>query len=358
MKKHFIFLLSILITLPVAGQKEKMNIIKELKTTPVKNQAMSSTCWSFATVSFFESELLRMGKGEYDLSEMFYVRKAYPIKAYNYYHFQGKSNFGPGGQAHDITYLFSEYGAVPEKVYDGLGGKEYHDHIALDNALLKIMDSVIKMPARAANEKWKLSLDSIMDIYLGLMPEKFIFGEKTFTPQSFAASVGLHAENYIELTSYSNHPFYKPFVLEVPDNWMFEKYYNVPVDELIRVMNNAIDKGYTICWDGDVSDNDSFTENKGYATTANEKVKVTQSDRQKAFEDFSVTDDHLMHITGIAESKDGTRYYLTKNSWGDKKGIDGYWYLSENYIRLKTIAILVHKDAMPDEIKAKLSISN
>ena len=359
MNKQFIFLLTIIIGLSVSGQKkEKIEITKELKTTSVKNQAMSSTCWSFATVSFFESELLRMGKGEYDLSEMFYVRKAYPIKAYNYYHFQGNSNFGAGGQAHDVTILFKEYGAMPESAYSGLKNKENHDHLEMDDALVNIMKPVVKMSPGEAGEKWKYSLDSTMDVYLGKLPQTFSYDGKNFTPQSFAASLGLDADNYVELTSYSRHPFYKQFVLEVPDNWMFEKYYNLPVDELMSVMDNSINKGYTFCWDGDVSDETSFAYNGGVATIENEKNKVTQEDRQKAFEDFSVTDDHLMHINGLARSDDGGKYYLTKNSWGDKKGNKGYWFMSENFVRLKTIAILVHKDAIPADIKEKLGIKH
>ncbi|HNW68983.1 MAG TPA: C1 family peptidase [Bacteroidales bacterium] len=357
MKKQFIALVILAISVSAFGQnKEKIEITKELKTTPVKNQAMSSTCWSFATISFLESELLRMGKGEYDLSEMFYVRKAYPIKAYNFYHFQGKCNFGPGGQAHDITYLFREYGAVPEKVYSGLKKNENHNQLDLDDALLNIMDQVVKKGTAGSEEKWKFSLDSAMDVHLGKLPQTFNYDGKNYTPQSFGASLGIDPDNYVELTSYSHHPFYQQFVLEVPDNWMFEKYYNLPIDELINIMDNSINKGYTFCWDGDVSDEISFSDNGGVATLEKEKKKIEQSDRQKAFEDFSVTDDHLMHITGIAKSDFGGTYYLTKNSWGGKKGNNGYWFMSENYVRLKTIAILVHKDAIPKELKDKLGI--
>jgi bleomycin hydrolase len=357
MKKQFIFLLTLVISLSLSGQKkEKIEITKELKTTSVKNQEMSSTCWSFATVSFFESELLRLGKGEYDLSEMFYVRKAYPIKAYNYYHFQGNSNFGSGGQAHDIINLFREYGAVPENVYSGLQDKQNHDQLEMDEALVTIMNQVVKMQPGEAGEKWKFSIDSTMDVHLGKIPQTFSYNGKSFTPQSFAASLGLDVTNYIELTSYAHHPFYKQFVLEVPDNWMFAEYYNLPIDELMSVMDNSITKGYTLCWDGDVSDEKSFSENDGVATLENDENKITQNDRQKAFDNFSVTDDHLMHITGLAKSAEGGKYYLTKNSWGEKKGIDGYWFMSENFVRLKTIAILVHKDVIPADIKERLGI--
>ena len=357
MKKYFFYLIAALFGLSVAAQKaDDISIVKEIKTTSVKNQAMSNTCWSFATLSFLESELLRMGKGEFDLSEMFYVRKAYPLKAYNYCHFEGKSNFGPGGQAHDIITLFKNYGAIPESVYSGLLNNKNHDQLAMDDDLETLMKKVVRNEKNRANETWRISIDSILDLNLGKLPNTFVYKGQNYTPESFADSLGLDASDYVELTSYSHHPFYSQFVLEVPDNWMYASYYNLPIDELMLIIDNAINKGYTVCWDGDVTDNVSFLHNKGVATIDDEKNKVTQSDRQKAFDNFSVTDDHLMHINGIGQSADGGKFYLTKNSWGDKKGTHGFWFMSENFVRLKTIAILVHKDAIPAEIKMKLGI--
>ncbi len=356
MKKITLSIITLLICLTLSAQKETITITKKLEATPVKNQAMSNTCWSFATVSFLESELLRMGKGEYDLSEMIYVRLAYLLKAYNYYHFQGNSNFGSGGQAHDIINIFKTFGAIPEEVYSGLSGKKNHDQLTMDEALENIMNAVVKKNPGEANDTWKKSLDSILDIHLGKLPQNFTYKDKNYTAKSFAASLGLDADNYIELTSYTHQPFYSQFVLEVPDNWMFERYYNLPVDELMKVMDFSISKGYTFCWDGDITDETSFPENNGVATLENKKKPVTQEDRQKAFENFSVTDDHLMHITGSAISAGGGKFYLTKNSWGENKGNKGYWFMSENYVRLKTIAILVHKDAIPGEIKTRLGI--
>jgi bleomycin hydrolase len=357
MKNYLIFLFVALFGLSASGQKNgEIVITKEIKTTAVKNQAMSNTCWSFAVLSFFESELLRMGKGEFDLSEMFYVRKAYPLKAYNYCHFDGKSNFGPGGQAHDIATLFLKYGAMPETSYSGLLNSKNHDQLAMDDELEALMKKVVKNESKKSNETWRYSIDSVLDLNLGRLPNAFVYQGQNYTPESFADSLGLDPSNYVELTSYSHHPFYSPFVLEVPDNWMYASYYNLPIDELMLVMDNAINMGYTICWDGDVTDDVSFLHNKGVATIANEKSKVTQNDRQKVFDNFSVTDDHLMHINGIGQSADGGKYYLTKNSWGNKKGNEGFWFMSENFVRLKTIAIMVHKDAIPAEIKMKLGI--
>ncbi|MEI6124095.1 MAG: C1 family peptidase [Bacteroidota bacterium] len=356
MKKQAFLLLALLFSLAVFGQKPNIAITKELKTTAVKNQAMSSTCWSFATVSFVESELLRMGKGEYNLSVMYYIRKAYPIKAYNYYHFQGNSNFGPGGQAHDILNLFKQYGAMPNDAYNGLLDSKNYNLMEMDNVLGHIMKSYVKQLPQQVSEKWKTAIDSTMDVYMGKMPETFDYKGKNYTPQGFADMLGFNPDNYIEITSYAYHPWYKPYVLEVPDNWMFAPYYNLPIDELMAVIENSLNNGYTVCWDGDVSDDVSFVHNGGVAKLDNEKTKISETERQKAFEDFTVTDDHLMHLCGLAKGDDDVSYYLTKNSWGDKKGNKGFWFLSDNYVRLKTIAILVNKDAIPAHIKTKLGL--
>ncbi len=356
MKKLILFLFIGIISIQLFAQNDKIEITKELKTTSPKNQAMSSTCWSFATVSFIESELLRMGKSETDLSEMFYVRKAYPLKAYNYYQFQGHCNFGPGGEAHDVMNLFKEYGAMPKEAYSGLLHTETYQLMTMDDVMDSIMKSAAKGLPDKLNEHWKTSIDSIMDVYMGKMPATFSYEGKSYTPQTYAASLGLDPSNYVEITSYVHHPWYTQYVLELPDNWMFAPYYNLPIDELMRVMDYSVNKGYTVCWDGDVSDDVSFSHNGGVAKLDDEKTKINETDRQKAFEDFSVTDDHLMHICGLAKGEDNVKYYLTKNSWGEKKGNKGYWFMSENYVRLKTISIMVHKDAIPDDVKTKLGI--
>jgi bleomycin hydrolase len=356
MKRLLTFILSLLLVFSIFAQKEKIKITKEIATTSVKNQAMTGTCWCFASVSFIESELLRMGKGEFDLSEMFYVRKAYTLKADNFCHYQGNTNFGEGGQAHDIMTLFKQYGAMPESIYSGLLNRTAHDQMEMDAALSKLMAGVVKLKTGTDPTPWKYSLDSIMDVSIGKPPKTFVYKDKSYTPESFAASLGINPDDYVELTSYTHHPFYKPFVLEVPDNWMYASYFNLPLDELMEVIDNALDKGFTVCWDGDVSDNKSFSANGGVAVPEDGLKNITPEERQKAFDNFSVTDDHLMQLCGLAKDKKGGKYYLTKNSWGEKRGHGGYWFMSADYVRLKTIAILIHKDAIPTGIKAKLKL--
>jgi bleomycin hydrolase len=356
MKRLLTFALAGLFVFSLSAQKEKIKITKEIPTTSVKNQAMTGTCWCFATVSFFESELIRLGKGNYDLSEMYYVYKAYPMKAYDYYHYQGCTNFGEGGQAHDIMYLLKKYGAMPETAYSGLLNRNMHNQLKMDDKLSRLMTKVVQQKTFENASKWNNSIDSIMTLEIGKPPATFVYQNKTYTPEEFGKTLGLNPDDYIELTSYIHHPFYKPFVLEVPDNWMYASYYNLPLDELMSVIDNAISKGFTVCWDGDVSDENSFGSNNGVAVPDDGQKNISQEDRQKDFDNYSVTDDHLMHICGMAKDKKGGKYYLTKNSWGDKKGHAGYWFMSADYVRLKTIAILINKDALPKEIRAKLNL--
>jgi len=329
---------------------------KQLKSTEVKNQANSGTCWSFAVISLIESELIRMGKGEYDLSEIYSVYRAYPAKADRYMRLGGKANFSGGGQGHDVFNVIMKYGIVPEEAYSGLLKENAkHDHMEMDQVLYEIIKDVFGGNATVSS-KWRFSVDSVLDVYIGKAPQTFELKGKTYTPKSFTAELGLRAEDYIELTSYSHHPFYQQFVLEVPDNWSQGSYYNVPVEDLMRIMENAIDKGFTFAWDGDVSGDVPFSKNDGIATLTNDSLTVTQEMRQLAFDDFTTTDDHLMHITGIGSDQKGFKYFLTKNSWGEKKGNKGYWWLSENYVRMNTIAIVIHKDALPADIAVKLGL--
>jgi bleomycin hydrolase len=226
----------------------------------------------------------------------------------------------------------------------------------MDAVLSSIMHAVVDPAMEKPDYKWKAAIDSVLDIYLGKVPADFTFKGKSYTASSFATSLGINPDDYIELTSYSHHPFYSTFVLEVPDNWSSGSYYNVPLDELIKVMENSIEMGYTFAWDGDVSGEVSFSANDGIAKMANDDVSVSQEDRQDAFDHFITTDDHLMHITGLGKDETGKVYFLTKNSWGDNKAKKGYWWMSENYVRMNTIAIMVHKDVIPTELAAKLKL--
>jgi len=346
-------------------ERHTFKMITDVATTSVKNQAQTGTCWDFATQSFLESELLRMGKGQYNLSEMFNVRYTYPLKAEKYIRYHGKWQFGPGGQAHDVIKIFDTFGAVPANVYPGLEpGDSLHNNFEMDAVLGSVLNTIIKR--NKISDHYKDIISSICDIYLGKVPSEFEYEGKKYTPKSFAKSLGINTDDYVEITSYTHHPFYSKFILEVPDNWTEGEYYNVPLDDLIKIMDNALQNGYSIDWDGDVG-RDNFYRKEEYAVvpfendtskTGPEKEQtITQELRQKSFDDYTTTDDHLMHITGLAKDQAGTKFYYTKNSWGTKdKKYDGFWYMSEPFVRLRTVAIMVHKDAIPKEIREKLGL--
>ncbi len=345
--------------------RHTFTMIYDIGATSVKNQAKTGTCWDFATQSFLESELMRMGKGEYNLSEMFNVRYTYPLKAERYVRYHGKYQFGEGGQAHDVLKIFDTYGAVPNSVYPGLEpGDSLYDNTEMDAVLKSVLETIVSR--NRITPHYIDIVNAICDIYLGKVPEKFVYKGKEYTPKSFAQSLGINTKDYVEITSFTHHPFYSKFVLEVPDNWEEGEYYNVPLNDLIEIMNKALKNGFTVAWDGAVGKN-NFYRKEGYAvvplagdtskTGPEIEENVTQELRQKAFDDYSNTDDHLMHITGMAKDQAGTIFYYTKNSWGTKdKKYDGYWYLSEPFVKLRTIAILVHKDAIPKDIREKLGI--
>jgi len=351
----------------------------EVKRTSVKSQAKTGTCWCFATTSFVESELLRMGKADIDLSEMFTVRNAYIDKADSYVKLHGSANFGPGGQSHDVMDQFRKHGAVPEVVYPGLiPGEKQHNHGELSRVLQGILDGVLKRSwGDRVTPLWAKAFAMVLDTYLGAMPEQFEYDGKSYTPQSFLSDyMQFNPDDYVELTSYSHQPFHTRIRLEIPDNWTFNSnYYNLPIDELEEVVNHALKSGYSVCWDGDVSEKDFSTKDTGYGIVPvkewedkseaerNEKAtepiaekEVSQEMRQLTFDNFSTTDDHLMHIVGLAKDQKGTSFYLTKNSHGTDRKFAGYVYLSESYLRLKTIAIMVHKNALPAALRTKMGL--
>ena len=382
--RHLTILLFVLILIPyllnAQGKKKKdayeFKMVKEIKTTPVKNQATTGTCWSFATTSFVETELIRMGKGEHILSPIFNVRYSYLPKAVNYVRYSGSANFGMGGQAHDVMNIIKQYGFIPEEVYNGMNiGEDKHNHAEMDGVLKAIADAITKARGGKITPRWQEVFESTLNIYLGTTPKEFSYQGKTYTPKSFVDSLGFNPDDYVELTSYTHHLFYTKFDLEIPDNWSKDQYYNVPINDLMQIIDTALTKGYSVAWDGDTSEKE-FDRKKGIATVPikedessdskkeddeeDRRIKeetVTQEMRQETFDNHTTTDDHLMHLTGIAKDQTGAKFYYTKNSWGTKdKKYDGYWYMSEPYVRLKTVAIMVHKDAIPAELKTKLGI--
>ncbi|MBR5204809.1 MAG: aminopeptidase [Bacteroidaceae bacterium] len=363
--------------------------VARINVTPVKNQASTGTCWCFAATSFMEAELLRMGKGEYDLSEMFIVRQKYMNQLQDNYIRRGKGTLGQGSLTNAWKNAFNQVGIVPEEVYDGINyDSDKHNHRELNQYLHAIADVAIKNKQRSP-EYYKL-IDNLFDTYLGQLPEKFTYKGKEYTPKTFAQSLGLNMDDYIEITSFTHQPYYQQFAPEVPDNWERKLMYNVPLDEMIAVADYALQNGYTVCWDGDVSEK-GFSHKNGVAINPEVKktedlsgtdfarwqgmdekarleeaykfaapcpeVNVTPEVRQEGYESFVTTDDHLMHLTGIVKDQNGTKYYITKNSWGtERNDFGGYLNMSESYVRAKTIYILVHKNAIPKDIKKKLGL--
>jgi bleomycin hydrolase len=311
-----------------------------------------------------------MGKGEYDLSEMYIVRNLYPVKAEKYIRYHGLTNFGQGGQAHDVMMAWEKFGVVPEEVYPGrTSSDEKYNHSEMVAVLKSSMDAVINTKGKITGN-WEKVCESVLDIYLGDKPDTFEYDGKEYTAKSFADELEINPDDYVEITSYLRYPFYEKAVLEVPDNWTNSEYYNLPMNDMMSIIDNAIENGYSVAWDGDTSEK-TFYRKKGYAVIPidnenkdeeskellPEKEKViTQEMREETFDNFQTTDDHLMHLTGIAENQEGTKFYYTKNSWGTKYKYDGYWYMSESFVKLKTIAIMVHKDAILEDIKTKLGI--
>ena len=368
--------------------------VKENPITSVKNQNRAGTCWCYSGLAFIESELLRMGKGEYDFSEMFIVHNTYLDRADKAVRTHGDVSFSQGGSFYDVIYGMKTFGLVPEE--EMRPGVMYGDTLSNHTELTAVSDAVVAAIAKGRhrslqadkenNPLWKKAITAIHDIYLGERPEKFTYKGKEYTPKSFYESTGLNADDYISLTSYTHHPFYQPFVLEIQDNWRWASSYNLPIDEFMAVMDNAVKKGYTFAWGSDVSEQ-GFTRD-GIAvmpdinkeselsgsdmarwtglTTANKRqimttkphpeIDVTQEMRQVAFDNWETTDDHGMVIYGIAKDQNGKEYFMVKNSWGKSGKYNGIWYASKAFVAYKTMNILVHKDALPKEIAKKLGI--
>ena len=370
---------------PKAEEGFIFTTVKENPITSVKSQNRSSTCWSFSALGFLESELLRMGKGEYDLSEMFVVHHTMMDRGVNYVRYHGDSSFSPGGSFYDIMFCLRNYGLVPQEAMPGI---MYGDTLPVHNELDAVAGAYVNAIAKGKLTKltpvWKKGLSAIYDTYLGACPENFTYKGKEYTPKAFYESTGLNADDYISLTSYTHHPFYQPFVLEIQDNWRWASSYNLPIDELMEVFDNAINKGYTIAWGSDVSEQ-GFTRDGIAVMPDAEKVQelsgsdmahwlkmkpeekklnskpqpqkwCTQEERQLAYDNWETTDDHGMLIYGIAKDQEGNEYYMVKNSWGEAGKYKGLWYASKAFVRYKTMNIIVHKDALPKDIAKKLGI--
>ena len=362
--------------------------IKENPITSIKNQNRSSTCWSFSSVAFFESELLRQGKGEFDLSEMFIVHHTMEERAVNYVRYHGDASFSPGGSFEDIVACYRQHGLVPQ---DAMPGIMYGDSLPVHNELDAVAGAYVQAIGKGKFSKltpvWKDGLRSIYDTYLGECPKEFTYNGKTYTPRTFAdEALKLNMDDYISLTSYTHHPFYTQFNVEVQDNWRNALSYNLPIEELMEVMDNAVRKGYTFAWGSDVSEQ-GFTRDgiavfpdasKGAELTGSDmahwlglsaadkrkeltskplpEVNVTQEMRQKAFDNWETTDDHGMLIYGLAKDQNGKEYFMVKNSWGEAGKYKGIWYASKTFVAYKTMNILVHKDAIPSKIAKKLGL--
>lgn len=358
------------------SQSFQFTPIIEIATTSVKNQAHTSTCWSFATISFVEAELVRMGKGQFDLSEMFIVRKTYPRKARRYVRMHGHMAFGANSLAGDVMRVIREDGIVLESAYNGkFAGAFEYEHQEMDAVLNAALKAIIKNKGGKLSRAWQDVIEGILDAYFSPPPKKFHYNGKSYTSHSFRNFLGIYPDDYVEITSYNHHPYNSMFSLDVPDNWSYNEYFNVRLNQLMWVIDHALENGYSLVWDGDITEK-TFNQKKGIALfpkkewderseeerericdTPEEEKKVTQQLRQDSFDNYSSTDDHLMHLVGIAKDQNGTKFYKAKNSWGLRGSkYEGYIYMSESYMRAKTVSVMLHKDALPEAIMDKLKI--
>jgi len=386
-KRNFLVLLSFIIGSLAFAQDDLVNslknnqsenpdftftVIKELENTSVKDQGSSGTCWSYSGNSFLESEMIRMGKSPIDLAEIFTARNVYLEKAKLYVLYNGSNSWGEGAELHDVITMYKKYGAIPQEVYSGLRFDQTRNNFREMSAVIKgMLDAYVKQ--KKLSPDWLSNIENVLDRYLGEIPKEFMYNGKKYTPQTFAKQVvGIIPEDYVELTSYKDYPYYQRFVVPIPDNWSHESMWNVPMEDLTTIIDNAIHKGYTVGWATDVSEPyfsykngvayvpdidlnniDAKTKENLFKGPKPEK-KITEDLRQQGLNDLTTTDDHGMHIVGLAKDQNGKEYYIVKNSWGVTNDYNGYLYVTKTFVQFKTTAILVHKDAIPKNIVKNL----
>ena len=387
-KKVLLSVLAAGVMYPAAAQFE-FKTVKELPISSVKNQHRSSTCWCFSTLSYFESELMRLGKGEMDFSEAFVVNKTMMDRAEKAVRTHGDVSFSPGGFAYDVAYCWKHYGIIPQEAMPTMGtlyGDSLPNNGEIDKIAESYVNAIAKSDAKKLSPLWKQGLQSIYDTYLGKCPEKFTYKGKEYTPQSYAASLGLNMDDYVSITSFTHHPFYEKMVIEVQDNWRWDLAYNVPMDEMMKIIDNAVDKGYTLAWGADVSElgfsrngigqlpdvksaefsgsdqarwtglTSDWSKREFLTSKPLPEIKATQALRQLGYDNWETTDDHGMLIYGIAKDQNGKEYYMAKNSWGTDNQYKGTWYFTKTFVAMKTIDVMVHKDAIPADIAKKLGL--
>ena len=394
MKKITVIAALLLLSASAFGQKanikwpdyefttEVQNVI-----TSVKDQHRSGTCWAFSTIGFVESEIIRINgiKNEAaypDFSEMFVIYKSYLERADKYVRLDGALNFAAGSESDDVLHIIKDYGLMPQSVYSGMNyGTELPVQGEMDAALKNYVSAIVKNPNRKLTPVWKKGVDGILKAYLGEIPETFTVNGVSYTPASYRDSFKFNTEDYVTLTSFTHHPFYTYFAIEVNDNWRWDTAYNIPIDEFMKVLDSAIRAGYTVAWGADVSEPGFTRDGIGILIDPNAVAKQGGSDQEKwvgkeegkpaveapaeivpdqeyrqiAFDNKTLTDDHGMQIYGIAHDQFGTKYYMVKNSWGTKSKYKGIWYVSENYVKGMSLDIMLHKDALPKDLKKKIA---
>lgn len=360
--------------------------VVENPVTSIKNQSSTGTCWCFSALSFFESEIIKAGGPEVDLAEMFVVSHAYADKAEKYVRLHGVLNFGPGSSFGDALYVMKHYGMVPNSEMEGLNyGTDAHQHGEMDAVTDAYVKAVVKNPNRKLSTAWKKGFQGILDAYLGERPEKFVVDGKEYTPKTYMESLPINLDDYVDIVSWTHIPYYEETIQEVPDNWRWEKAYNVPLEDMMAIIDNALNNGYTLAWASDVSEKGFTRDGIGVVpdteaikkaagsdearwigadprnpgktvATPGPELTITPEMRQAGYDNYQTTDDHGMHMYGIAKDQNGTKYYIIKNSWGAAGTYKGIWYVSESFVKYKTMDILVNKNAIPQDIRTKLGL--